>query len=250
MAGLLLAPCCVPVARAAARLAWQSWTTVPPVDGTAWFWGGMVFWGFLYLVLPRPVKTYVLAHELSHWIWARLSGVRAWNLRVSERGGSVTLSRTSVLISLAPYLFPLYTLLALLLRWALSFFGDPSPYQPFWMAAIGVTWGFHVTFTLSFLLEGQPDIEDHGRLFSLSLIVLMNLLFLALWISMAEGSHPPRFAALLLEEIQQAGAFLGFVWASLRTAGHRMYEARRAVTGCGPLAGALQAHALGRNHKP
>ena len=50
------------------------------------------------------------------------------------------------------------------------------------LALVGLTWGFHVTFTLYMLTKEQPDVLQNGRLFSYVVIYLANLLFLALWL--------------------------------------------------------------------
>ncbi len=136
---------------------------------------GLLGWGFLYVCLPRPVRTYVLAHELSHAAWAWAFGARVSNLRVSRHGGSVKVSRSNFLITLAPYFFPLYTVLVVLAYIGLSLATDQSAYRPVWMAAIGFTWSFHLTFTFSALRVIQPDIQKNGRLFSYAVIFLLNL---------------------------------------------------------------------------
>lgn len=151
-------------------------------SSTWWLAGGFVFWLFLFATLPRPMRTYVLAHELTHAFWALLMGARVSRLRVSSRGGSVNVSKTNWVITLAPYFFPFYTVLVLALYFLLSRFFDLRSYEPFWLALVGLTYAFHLTFTISVLLQRQPDIQEHGRLFSYAVIYLLNLLGLGCWI--------------------------------------------------------------------
>ena len=148
-------------------------------------WGliiGFCLWIILFFCLPRPMRTYVFAHELTHALWGWIMGARVSRLRVSKQGGSVTLSKTNFLIALAPYFFPLYTVLVIIGYYALSLFFDLRHYEPFWLGLIGLTWAFHLTFTITTLLQHQPDIHENGRLFSYSLIYLLNVLGISLWI--------------------------------------------------------------------
>lgn len=145
---------------------------------------GYFFWLLLFFLTPAPVRAYVLAHELTHALWALLWGARVGRIRVTRSGGSVALSHTNALILLAPYFFPLYTMMLLVCQLVLSLFLDVSRFAAFWMAGIGFTWGFHFTFTLRGLMQRQSDITACGRLFSYSLILIMNLLGIGIWVSL------------------------------------------------------------------
>ena len=109
-------------------------------------------------------------------------GARISKIKVSKKGGSVHLSKTNFLITLAPYFFPLYTVLVIVGYYVLTAFYDLSTYTPFWLSLIGFTWGFHLTFTITTLMLHQSDIQESGRVFSYAVIVLFNLLGLCLWI--------------------------------------------------------------------
>ncbi len=134
-----------------------------------------------FFVLPRPFRTYVLAHELTHAFWGMLMGAKVGKMKVGKTGGHVMLSKSNFIISLAPYFFPFYTGLVIALWYGAGFFFDLSMYEPSWLAAIGLTWGFHVTFTVYLLSQHQPDVQENGRLFSYVIIYLANLFFVALW---------------------------------------------------------------------
>ena len=151
--------------------------------GLWWFAGGFVFWLVLWVVLPRPARSYVLAHELTHALWGIAMGANVSKLRVRADGGSVNLTKTNVWITLAPYFFPLYTMTVILVHFVLQLFvPSVSEYEPFWLALVGLTWGFHVSFTLAVLMQRQPDVMEHGRIFSWTLIWLLNIAGLLVWI--------------------------------------------------------------------
>ena len=165
---------------------------------TWWLLGGFGLWLFLFVALPRPFRTYVLAHELTHAFWAWIMGAKVSGLRVAKHGGSVRVSKTNVLITLAPYFFPFYTVCVLILYGVLNWRYDMTTYTPLWLAAIGFTWSFHLTFTLAVLMERQPDIEEHGRLFSYAFIYLLNIIGVAIWIIAVTPSSLAGFARQLL----------------------------------------------------
>ncbi len=140
---------------------------------------GFGLWLVLYLVAPRPLRAYVLAHEFTHALWGVAMGARVRRLRVTANGGEVLLSKSNVWITLAPYFFPFYTAVVLLVYGILSYFWPMRACGPLWMGLIGLTWCFHLTFTVSSLLVHQTDLEEHGYIFSLGLIGLINVLALA-----------------------------------------------------------------------
>jgi len=142
--------------------------------GALAFCGGFVACFVFALVCPSPVRTYVLGHELTHAIWGLAFGARVSNIKVAASGGSVVLSKSNVLITLAPYFFPFYTALVALIALVTRIFADPLPWPLAWLFAIGFTWCFHVYFTLHALFQRQPDVMEYGRLFSWSFIWTAN----------------------------------------------------------------------------
>lgn len=182
--GILLLPACLAVS----LTVWELFTLLSggsvqglPI-GTWSLLGGLALWLLLYFVAPRPMRSYILAHELTHALWGSLMGARIVGMKVGRDSGYVKLTRVNFLISLAPYFFPFYTVCIILLHTALGFFFDLTPYAPVWLAWIGLTWGFHLTFTLSTLRIKQPDVQAHGRLFSYVIIYLFNLIGICIWI--------------------------------------------------------------------
>ncbi len=182
--GLLLLPACGAISLVLYRLLMlvrpESLHQVAPST-----WGllfGFFFWLALFFLMPRPLRTYVLGHELTHALWALLMGGRVSQLKVSKKGGSVMVSKSNVLVTLAPYFFPFYTFLVLALYLLLALFFDLRHYEPFWMGCVGFTWSFHVTFTFTMLGQHQTDIAAHGRIFSYAFIYFMNVAGLCLWV--------------------------------------------------------------------
>ncbi len=191
--GILLLPLCWSVSRAVYSLL----KAVPGGEVAGWnAWAlpaGFLVWIVMFFILPRPFRTYVLGHELTHAVWGLLMGAKIGKMKVGKSGGHVELSKSNFLISLAPYFFPFYTGLVIALWCIAGFFWNLSGYEAWWLAAIGLTWGFHVTFTVVMLCQHQPDVHEHGRIFSYTVIYSVNLLFVALWMVLV-GS--PTFRTL------------------------------------------------------
>jgi len=143
---------------------------------------GYFLWLGMWFFMPQPVRVYVAAHELTHALWGLLFGARVRNVRITSEGGSVRLSKANMLITLAPYFFPLYTVLVILLRFLLGLFLQPLPLPFLWLFLVGLTWSFHITFTVQSLLLNQPDIQEYGQIFSYTIIYLFNLAGVGLWI--------------------------------------------------------------------
>jgi len=145
--------------------------------------GGMLAFAMCWMAVPHPVKTYVLGHELTHAIWGLLFGAVPSKLRVSASGGSVSLTKSNMIITLAPYFFPFYTFLVIVVALVTFAFIRPLPWLPLWMFIVGFTWSFHVLFTIETLAQRQPDVTLYGRVFSWVFIFLANvalvLVFLA-----------------------------------------------------------------------
>jgi hypothetical protein len=202
LVGLLLCPWCLAATRTLITLVEAIRpASVQAVPYAGWaLLIGFALWVALYFLMPRPVRTYVLAHELTHALWGWLMGARIGKIRVSRKGGSVTLSKTNFLITLAPYFFPFYTMCLVLLLLVASLFFDITPYEAFWLALVGFTWGFHVTFTVSMLMRRQTDITESGRIFSYAFIYLMNVLGICLWIVAAARPTWADFADSLRVE--------------------------------------------------
>lgn len=168
---------------------------------------GMLLWLAFYIFLPRPILSYILAHELTHALWGLAMGAEVGKIKVSRNGGSVSLSKSNALITLAPYFFPLYAILVILAYYILSLFFDLSPYTLIWLGLTGFAWGFHITFTLQSLWEGQPDINVYGRVFSYALIYLFNVLGIALWCVMVSDLTLEFFAERLNTDIILVGGW-------------------------------------------
>lgn len=226
LVGFALLPlCAASLQTVAALLQAVQPTSVALVPAPTWaVAGGFGLWLLLYFTLPAPVRTYVLAHELTHALWGSAMGARVLKMRVSKAGGSVTLTKSNFLITLAPYFFPLYTVLVIVAYYAVSVFYDLRRYDLLWLGLVGFTWSFHFTFTCSTLMERQSDIRECGHLFSYAVILILNALGVALGVVLVSTARLEQLVQFLAE---RAGR--DYLWAG-----------RLAAAGWQRIAGGLQ----------
>ena len=146
--------------------------------------GGIAAFALAWFALSHPVRMYVLGHELTHALWGLLFGARPSDVRVSASGGSVRLTKSNMLITLAPYFFPFYTFIVIVVALITYAFFKPLPYLPLWLFLVGFTWSFHVLFTLETLGQRQPDVKLYGRIFSWTFIFLVNVGIVLVWLAL------------------------------------------------------------------
>ena len=141
----------------------------------------------LFFAAFRPAPTmYLWGHELTHAMFAWLSGGGADGLRVAAHGGSIELTKKNAWILLSPYFLPFYLFLLMLVFvpvFVAVSLAAPSA-APLLRGGVallsGIAWGVHFCWTLNALLQRQSDMEEYGFFFSANLVLLLNLLSLCI----------------------------------------------------------------------
>ena len=153
-----------------------------------WFFSlGAILWLIAFFGLPRPHACLCFRPRTDPRVWVLLMGGRVSRFRVGRDGGHIVTDRNNFWIALAPYFFPLYSLLVIGIYGALSLFLNVQPYGRLLYGLIGVTWAFHFTFTCWMIPKKQTDLTDQGTFFSLVVIYLMNLLLLSVMLVLASS---------------------------------------------------------------
>lgn len=177
--GILLLPACFGAASALSRV-------VSASGDAQTFWvaliGGAACWLTVFLLLPKPMLVYVFGHELTHALWTWACGGRVKKFKASAKGGHVVLTKSNFLIALAPYFFPLYAVLVIVVFVAGHFLWNWKHYLPWFHLFIGASYAFHITLTWHILQTRQTDITDQGYLFSAVVIWIGNILVLLIGI--------------------------------------------------------------------
>ena len=175
-----------------------------------WFFGlGALLWVIAFFGLPRPLVIYVFGHELTHALWVWMMGGEVSAFHVSRQGGHIISTKHNFWIALAPYYFPLYSIAVIGAYGAGTLFWNLEPYHRWLYALIGVTWAFHVSFTLWMIPKGQTDLSYYGTFFSLVIIYLMNLAVLTMLLIIA--SPHVTWRTFAVEWVRNAHGFAHWV---------------------------------------
>jgi len=170
-----------------------------------WFWSGLLKSTFLFL--------YVLGHEVTHAVFVLIFRGKVTDFHVSTEGGYITTNKTNLLIALSPYFVPFWSVVAAFFYGVLRYFGDLEPaWDLGFYAAMGVTWTFHMMWTLWMIPRDQPDLKENGTLLSLVIIYLANLLVLVGLLCVAEDSPLQNSREFALEWVRHAVTWSDLVW--------------------------------------
>jgi hypothetical protein len=170
-----------------------------------WFWSGLLQSFFLYL--------YVLGHELTHAVFVLLFRGRVTDFHVSTAGGYITTNKTNLIIALSPYFVPFWSIIAALVHTAIRLSTDTHPgWELAFYAAMGVTWTFHMVWTLWMIPRDQPDLRENGTFLSLVVIYLANVLVLVMLLCAAEDSPVATARDFAREWLRHAITWSHAVW--------------------------------------
>jgi hypothetical protein len=160
-----IAVCCV-MGESFLRLTWGSPLAIA-------FTLGFVVYFPIHFLLYKPVLSHVMAHEVTHALAALAMGGKVTEIHATHSGGSTMTNKSHFFISMAPYVVPLYTLLAL------GLYGIAAPaFKIYLMGLIGFTYAFHWVLTVYSLSHHQPDLDEGGVVFSLIFIFAVNMIVL------------------------------------------------------------------------
>jgi hypothetical protein len=169
---VLLLPVCFGAVSALCRVLSAS-------GGAENFWvamlAGAACWLVIFMLLPKPMWIYVLGHELTHAVWTWLFGGAVKRFKVTSNGGHVVVTKNNFLIVLAPYFFPLYSVLVVLVFLTGHLIWGWTRYVVWFHLFLGVAYAFHATLTWHILQTRQSDITSQGYLFSAVVIFLGNI---------------------------------------------------------------------------
>ncbi len=184
-----------------------------------WFWSGLLQQFFLYL--------YVLGHELTHAICVVCFRGKVMDFHVSADGGYITTNKTNLIISLSPYFVPFWSVVLVVLYAVVRVSAELKPgWDLAFYAMMGLTWTFHMVWTLWMIPRDQPDLKENGTLLSLVVIYLANLLVLVILLCLAERSPLKNTREFAMEWLRHAATWSDVIWrwahgivSEVRTAG-------------------------------
>ncbi|MDR2066886.1 MAG: hypothetical protein LBP57_03490 [Endomicrobium sp.] len=165
----------------------------------ATFWIGILVYIVFQVVLYKPMRAYVFGHELSHAIAGILSGAKIKNFNVAKDRGNVVLNKDNICITLAPYFFPIYTIIIVFTYFLCGYFLDVKPFYNCFLFFVGVSIAFHIALTIYVLTIEQPDLKVYGTFFSYVIILFINFIVFTV-----------IFSLVFLNEINIKSIFVGY----------------------------------------
>ncbi len=171
--------------------------------GEFWFFTiGSAIWLVLFFGLRSRLMLwfYVAGHELTHAVFVLFCGGNVKGMHISSSGGHILTNKNNFIIALSPYFVPFYTMIVIALWWGMQLIWPAYPitvlHERILFAAIGLTWTFHLTFTLWMINRDQPDLQQNGLLFSVALIALINILLISSFVVLASPNVTWEYFAL------------------------------------------------------
>lgn len=143
--------------------------------------------GILLFAMFRLTPLYIVGHEMTHWLAAKLTGCPTGRIQLGLRKGFVEVQGGGGFVSLAPYVFPFYAVLwgGMVAFLSLLPLDYPAWARPAALALLGGAWAYHLVLTVYALRMGQSDLEFWGKIPSLAFILAGNLLFLFVLLALA-----------------------------------------------------------------
>lgn len=142
------------------------------------FFLGMGVYVIFHILLYKPIKIYILGHELVHILSAYLCGGRVKKMKIGESYGSVNVDKVNTFIALSPYFIPFYSLIVALLWLVVKYLVRLNIPTEIFVFLLGFTIMFHLVLTLYAIYLGQTDFEVSGWFFSIVVIIIVNCLIL------------------------------------------------------------------------
>ena len=112
---------------------------------------------------------------MTHALWTWLLGGKVKKFKASAMGGHVVVSKSNFAIALAPYFFPFYAVVVVLVFLTGHWLWNWRHYVAWFHLLLGAAYAFHVTLNGHILRHSQSDISDQGYLFSSVIIFLGNM---------------------------------------------------------------------------
>jgi len=187
--GCLARLLCLPLALAMlAAAGWWLWRMAPQLPHTLeslplmlrCVCGGLAAGVILFSFLPlSPI--YVLGHEVTHWIVAKIFRRHTGAMHLGWHSGSVEVTEPNACIVLAPYCVPFYFVLALGgIAFCSLWMKMTTHFQVVAGGVMGLSYAYHLVLTFQALRRSQADMKHCGWLLSMVLILGCNLLLVDL----------------------------------------------------------------------
>ena len=184
----LISPLWLPLLWVVGSGFWGYISHAPPAGRREiYFLGGLLLYFFLLLLSRERGRSFAhtFEHELTHLVVGLVFFKSPSKFKVGRQDGETYLSGSNFVISLAPYFLPLWALIPLLLLPLLNPAGTLGA-----LALLGFLYGLHIYSTIHEFGFYQPDVKEHGRIFSMLCVATLNLVMLGIITGAVATGYP------------------------------------------------------------
>lgn len=170
--------------------------------------GGLLYALLWMFVFSKRGKFWsVVEHEMTHALFALMFFKKVHSFTANRgTGGSVEIEGDNFMIALAPYFFPLLTIVIMIIKPSV-----PNTYQWIFNLMMGFTLMFHLLHLMMEFNPSQPDVRKSGMLFSMVVVAFFNLFFVGLSIaSLGSGGWTDIVTYLEFGFRESTGVVLAF----------------------------------------
>ena len=174
-----------------------------------WFALPFIATSVVFFMLPFLGGSFlaIMEHELTHMLFAILTGHKPVDLEVNQnKGGYLAFQgESNWLIALAPYFFPTFAVVIMLA--SLVYMGMDKPLPDIYWAVFGTMCGYHLVSTILEIHPKQTDFKSAGYVFTIAFLPGINLVVYGVLLAYACAgwSGIPAFMSLLM---QNTGEFI------------------------------------------
>jgi hypothetical protein len=181
----------------------SSYTTIPNEMFVCC--GGFILFFISFFLFGPPVKSYIIEHELSHVLFALLSGAKVKHMSLRREGGYIKTDKVNIIVSLAPYSLPLYTIFIIGVHKILSYVIASNILSLSLYFLFGVSLSFHIIATIHYIQIEQPDLKRYGYFSSLIFIFTWSIVIIAVLLALM--FEKIEIVEYLTKSIVDAGRF-------------------------------------------
>jgi hypothetical protein len=147
---------------------------------------------WVFVLAKRGNFWSTLEHELTHALFALLFFKKINSISATrKKGGVIAIEGGNAVIALSPYFFPLAAVLMMIIKFVI-----PIQFEIYVIFLLGFTYQFHVINLFREFHTGQSDLHMAGFIFSVVLIIFMNIIFLGIILTSLYGSWNAALAYL------------------------------------------------------
>ncbi|MBU0604910.1 MAG: hypothetical protein KKH77_01325 [Candidatus Omnitrophica bacterium] len=147
-----------------------------------YFMWGVGAYIVLHLLFFKPMFIYVLGHEAVHAVTSWVMGGKINSFKVSDKGGSVSTTKTNAVVELSPYFIPIYAIILMAVYFVVAYSYKIN--GAVFIFLIGFTLTLHLVMTIEVMKIRQPDLMKSGYLFSIVIVYVLNIIIIAMLFSL------------------------------------------------------------------